>query len=114
MSKTLNNNRVSDSEFNLLLQELEKFHKLKAAIRAVCKNKNNNINNNAQPPPPAPDVEKIKTQLRKEIKQKLQKNAFGSERRIELKFERLNLGLFALFNKRASTRSRKLAPIEYL
>ena len=44
--KALNDNKISDSEFNLVLRELEKFHALKAAIRA----ESNNINN-AQPNP---------------------------------------------------------------
>ena len=73
VSKALNDNKISDSEFNLALCEFEKFHKLKAAIRAESKNIKN-INNNAQPhqppqpSPPEPDVEQIKTQLRKELK----------------------------------------------
>ena len=74
VSKALNDNKISDSEFYLVLRELEKFHELKAAIRVESKNIKNINNNTAQPnPQPPPDVEQIKTQLRKEIKQELQK-----------------------------------------
>ena len=61
VSKAHNDNKVSDSEFNLVPRELEKYHELKAAIRAE------NAQPKPQPPPPAPDVEQIKMQLRKEI-----------------------------------------------
>ena len=59
VSKALDDNKISDSEFNLVLRELEKFHELKAAIRAEIK-KINNTQPNSRPqlPPPAPDVEK--------------------------------------------------------
>ena len=59
VSKALNDNKISDSEFNLVLRELEKFHELKAAIRAESnKIKNAQPNQRPQPPPPEPHVEK--------------------------------------------------------
>ena len=79
VSKALNDNKISDSESNLVLRELEKFHELNAAIRAGntnFKNINNDAQVHTQPPQPSPDVEKIKTQLRKEIKQELEKKCF--------------------------------------
>ena len=87
--------------FNLVLRELEKFHELKATIRAENTNiKNNNAQVHTQPPPPSPDVEKNKTQLRKEIKQELQKNdILKSRRKIELKFEKLNSGFSPFLTK---------------
>ena len=58
---------------------MEKFHELKAAIRAENTNlKKNNAQPHTQPPPPSPDVEKIKTQLGKEIKQELQKKMLSN------------------------------------
>ena len=38
VSKALDDNKISDSDFNLVLRELEKFHELKVAIRAENKN----------------------------------------------------------------------------
>ena len=73
VSKALNDNTISDSEFYMVLRELEKFNDLKTAIR-VESSKKYSYNNNAQPnPQPATDVEQIKMQLRKEIKKKVAK-----------------------------------------
>ena len=52
-----------------MLREFEKYHELKAAIRAESNKKNNKTQPNPQHPQPATDVEQIKMQLRKEIKQ---------------------------------------------
>ena len=76
VSKALDDKKISDSEFNLVLRGVEKFNELKAAVRAGTQTKNNNAQVHTQPPPPSPDVEKIKTRLRKEIKQELQKRCF--------------------------------------
>ena len=70
----LNDNKISDSEFNLVLRELEKFHKVK-----VMHN----------PTPPTPTTSTIKTQLWKEIKQELQKKMLSNlnaESSLNLKF----------------------------
>ena len=52
VSKALNDSKISDSEFNLVLRELQKFHELKAAIRA----ESNNINDAQPHQPPQPPL----------------------------------------------------------
>ena len=40
VSKALKNKRISDSEFTIILREVQKYHKLKAAIRDGVEKKN--------------------------------------------------------------------------
>ena len=69
-SKALADNRISDSEFSIILREVEKYHELKAAIRDGEKQTQiSNKETQIQPP----DLDKIKGELRKEIKQEFQK-----------------------------------------
>ena len=69
-SKALADNKVSDSEFSIILREVEKYHELKAAIRDGEKQTQiSNKETQIQPP----DLDKIKGELRKEIKQECQK-----------------------------------------
>ena len=68
VSKALADKRISDSEFTIILYEVQKYHDLKAAIRDGVK-KTENKETRTQPP----DLEKIKDELRKEIKQEFQK-----------------------------------------
>ena len=70
VSKALADKRISDSEFTIILREVQKYHELKAAIRAGVKNtKTENKETQTQPP----DLDKLKGKLRKEIKQEFQK-----------------------------------------
>ena len=70
ISKALTDKRISDSEFTIILREVQKYHELKAAIRDGFKNtKTENKETQTQPP----DLDKLKGELRKEIKQEFQK-----------------------------------------
>ena len=70
ISKALTDKRISDSEFSIILREVEKYHELKAAIRDGEKpTKTSNKETQTQPP----DLDKLKGELRKEIKQEFQK-----------------------------------------
>ena len=69
VSKALADKRISDSEFTIIFREVQKYHELKAAIRDGVK-KIENKETQTQPP----DLDKLKGELRKEIKQGFQKN----------------------------------------
>ena len=70
VSKALTDKRISDSEFLIILREVKKYHELKAAIRDDEKQtKTANKETQTQPP----DIDKLKGELRKEIKQEFQK-----------------------------------------
>ena len=70
VSKSLTDKRISYSEFTIILREVEKYHELKASIKAGEKQmKTSNKETQTQPP----DLDKIKGELRKEIKQEFQK-----------------------------------------
>ena len=69
VSKALTDKRISDSEFSIILREVEKYHELKAAIRDGEK-QTKTTNKEVQTQPP--DLDKIKGELRKEIKQEFQ------------------------------------------
>ena len=70
VSKVLTDKRIRDSEFTVILREGQKYHNLKAAIRAGEKQtKTSNKETQTQPL----DLDKIKRELRKEIKQDYQK-----------------------------------------
>ena len=68
VSKALEDKRISDSEFTIILREVQKYHELKAAIRDGEK-KTKTENKETQ----TPDLDKLKSKLRKEIKQEFQK-----------------------------------------
>ena len=68
VSKALADKRISDSEFTIILRKVQKYHELKAAIRDGVK-KTENKETQTQPP----DLDKLKGELRKEIKQEFQK-----------------------------------------
>ena len=63
-SKALADKRISDSEFTIILREVQKYHELKKTLK---KTENKEIQ--TQPP----DLDKPKGELRKEIKQEFQK-----------------------------------------
>ena len=68
VSKALTDKRISDSEFTIILREVQKYHDLKTAIRDGVKKTENK---ETQPQPL--DLDKLKRELRKEIKQDYQK-----------------------------------------
>ena len=68
VSKALTDKRISDSEFTIILNEVQKYHELKAAIRDGVENTKTE-NKETQ----TPDLDKLKGELRKEIKQEFQK-----------------------------------------
>ena len=82
VSKAFADKRISDSEFTIILREVQKYHELKAAIRAGEK-KTKTENKETQ----MPDLDKLKGELRKEIKQEFQKkiNLLTAESKFDLK-----------------------------
>lgn len=68
LSKALADKRISDSEFTIILHEVQKYHELKAAIRDGEK-KTKTENKETQ----TPALYKLKGELRKEIKQEFPK-----------------------------------------
>ena len=82
VSKALTDKNISDSEFSIILREIQKYHKLKSDIRSA-KNKQSNQ--------PQPDIEEISKQIRREERQNRQKNLVF-DRRVEVGFERVNTG----------------------
>ena len=70
VSQALADKQISDIEFRIITREVEKYHELKAAIRA---GKVQRQEATTQTPTPAPDLEKLKEELRKEVKREFQK-----------------------------------------
>ena len=69
VSKALEDKSISDAEFRIISRKVEKYYELKAEIRAgVTK-----TTNEASPQTQAPDVEKLKHELRKEVQLEFQK-----------------------------------------
>ena len=64
VSKALADKQISDVEFRIITREVEKYHKLKAAIHSGVK---------AVTQTQGPDIEKLKEELRKEVKKEFQK-----------------------------------------
>ena len=67
---------------------MEKYHKLKAAIRSGVKA----VTKEAATQTQGPDIEKLKEELRKEVKKEFQKKSRPSHRSLQIRFERLNSG----------------------
>ena len=65
VSQALADKQISDVEFRIITREVEKYHKLKAAIRSG--------GNKAVTQTQVPDIEKLKEELRKEVKKEFQK-----------------------------------------
>ena len=78
VSKAVNDNEITDGEFNLILCELQKYNELKADIRSA---------KNKQSDKPQPDIEEIKKQIRREKGQNLQKkiSSLAAESKLNLK-----------------------------
>ena len=98
--KALTDKRISDSEFATILREVQKYHELKAEIRAGIK-KTKTENKEAQ----TPDLDKLKGELRKELKQEFQKEDKSTHRRIQVRFERVKTGFNLLISKEKSRTS---------
>ena len=69
VSKALADKQISDVEFAIITREVERYHELKAAIRNGVTKATNDVATQTQ----APDLEKLRNELRKEVKQELQK-----------------------------------------
>ena len=69
VSKALADKQISDVEFTIITREVERYHKLKTAIRAGVTKATNEVATQTQ----APNLEKLKEELRKEVAQEFQK-----------------------------------------
>ena len=69
VSKALADKQISDVEFTIITREVERYHKLKAAIRDGVTKTPNEVATQTQ----APDLEKLKKELRKEVTHEFQK-----------------------------------------
>ena len=69
VSKALTDKQISDVEFAIITREVERYHELKAEIRADVTKATNDVATQTQ----APDLEKLKEELRKEVKIEFQK-----------------------------------------
>ena len=69
ISKALEDKSISDAEFRIISREVEKYHELKAEIGAGVIKTTNDVATQTQ----APDLEKLKNQLRKEVQLEFQK-----------------------------------------
>ena len=69
VSKAFADKQISDVEFRIIIREVEKYHKLKAAIRSGVKT----VTQEAATQTQGPDIEKLKEELRKEVKKEFQK-----------------------------------------
>ena len=70
VSQALADKQISDVEFRIITREVEKYHKLKAAIRSGGKRV---VTQEAATQTQGPDLEKLKDELRKEVKKEFQK-----------------------------------------
>ena len=94
VSKALTDKSISDTEFSIISREVEKHHELKAAIRDGVTQTTNDVATQTQ----APDLERLKNELRKEVKQEFQKK-MSSHRSLQVRFERLNSGFNLYISK---------------
>ena len=69
ISKALADKQISDVEFTIITREVERYHELKAAIRAGVTKTTKDVATQTQ----APDLEKLKKELRKEVQLEFQK-----------------------------------------
>ena len=69
VSQALADKQISDVEFRIITREVEKYDKLKVAIRSGVKA----VTQEAATQTQGPDIEKLKEELRKEVKQEFQK-----------------------------------------
>ena len=71
VSQALDNKQISDVEFRIITREVEKYHALKAEIRTGAAK--GVVQEASEPQVQAPDLEKLKEELRKEVKREFQK-----------------------------------------
>jgi len=76
LSKTLADNHITDSEFQLIMTEFSQYNVLKEAVRAKLTRQ-----------PSRPDVEKIRKDVRSEVEEE-----FRRHRRLKLTFEKFDSG----------------------
>ena len=69
VSKALEDKSISDAEFRIITREVERYHELKAEIRSGVTKATNDVATQTQ----APDLEKLKEELRKDVAQEFQK-----------------------------------------
>ena len=90
ISKALEDKSISDAEFRIISREVEKYHELKAEIRAgVTKTKAAKSGSEVTQ---APDLKKLRNELRKEVQLEFQKKGKSAHRSVQVRFERLNGG----------------------
>ena len=70
VSRALADKQISDVEFRIITREVEKYHKLKAEIRTGAAQ---GVTKEVATQTQAPDLEKLKEELRKEVKREFQK-----------------------------------------
>ena len=70
VSQALTDKQISDVEFRIITREVEKYHTLKAEIRAGATQQ---VTQDTATQTQAPDLEKLKEELRKEVKLEFQK-----------------------------------------
>ena len=70
VSQALADKQISDVEFRIITREVEKYHALKAEIRAGAAQA---VAQDSAPQTQNPDLEKLKEELRKEVKLEFQK-----------------------------------------
>ena len=87
VSKALEDKRISDAEFRIISREVEKYHELKAAIRAGVRKATNDVAKQTQ----APDPEKLKKSFAKKSNLSFKKGK-SYHRSVQVRFERLNSG----------------------
>ena len=95
VSKALADKQISDVEFRIVTREVEKYHELKAAIRAGVKA----VTQEAATQTQGPDIEKLKEELRKEVKKRVSKKGQPTHRSLQIRFERMSSG-FELYISR--------------
>ena len=71
VSQALADKQISDIEFRIITHEVEKYHELKAEIRAGRSQPD--VTTNVATQTQEPDLEKLKKELRKEVKREFQK-----------------------------------------
>ena len=80
-SKALADNKISDSEFQLIMAKFSQYNVLKEAVRAKLTKK-----------PSHPDIEKIKKDVRSEMEAEFRKKTNCSRRHFELTYQKFNSG----------------------
>ena len=86
VSQALADKQISDVEFRIITREVEKYHKLKTAIRS------GEGKQKAATQTQELDIDKLKKELRKEVKKRVSKEGQPSHRSVQVRFERLNSG----------------------